>query len=230
MIGRPALASLLILLLAGPSWGNPDIVGTVGMSRAATVRGIALLPGSTVFSGDAIQVGPDGNVWLALADGGAVYVAGDSRILLSKADNRLQFELVQGSAAFRFSGHASEARLADAKIRPGGSGRASGILVVPDAKSAVIAAQEGELVLTTSHDGKTVTLHAGEAIEVALAPEQQQAPGPAPAKAALSGKQVLILSAVTAAVATAVALYRSKHDKNLTFNDKRNEVSPFRFP
>lgn len=228
MIGRQALAALLIIALAHPAWGNPEIVGTVGVSRAAAVRGIALLPGSTVFSGDAIRVGPDGNVRIALADGGAVYVDGDSQILLSKADNRLRFELVQGSAAFRFSGKASEARLADATIRPGGSGRASGVLVIRDAKSAMIAAQEGELVLTTSHDANAVTLHAGEGVELSLVPDEPQAPSPQPPKR--RRKRALIIWFVSAAVVTAVALPRNPNDNSLNFQDKRTEVSPFRFP
>lgn len=229
MVGRKALASLLVVVSVHPAWGSTDIVGTVGVSRAATLGRSTLLPGSTLFSGDAIEVAPRGNASIALAGRGTVYVAGDSKIVLSKAGNRVQFELIRGSAAFRFLANTLDARLADAAIRAGGSGPASGILTIRDPKSALLVAQEGELVLTTSHDANAVTLRAGEGLELSLVQDAAQSASPAPRKSAPI-KWVLITGAVSAAIVTAVALFRNQNDKNLTFQDKRNEVSPFRFP
>jgi len=229
MHGRGTLACLLVILSVHPAWGSPEIVSSVGMSRAATLGRSPVLPGSTLFSGDAIEVGPQGLASIALGGSGSVYVAADSKILLSKAGNRIQFELVRGTAAFRFPAKTLDARLADATIRAGGTGPASGILTMPNAHSARIAAQEGKLVLTTSHDANSVTLHAGEALELTLVQETPQAPSPGERKRKITPPiWVLIGGSIAAGIVTAVAL--ELNSQKLTAQEVRNEISPFRLP
>jgi hypothetical protein len=227
MEGRKALACLLVILSVQCAWGDTEIVGIVGISRAASLGRSPVLPGSTLFSGDAIEVGPQGIASIALAGSGSVYVAGDSKILLSKAGNRIQFELVRGTVAFRFPAKTLDARLADATIQAAGSGPASGILTMPNVRIARIAAQEGELLLTTSHDANGVTLHAGEALELALVPEAPNAPSTAARKT--FPVRVLIVGSIGAGIVTAVALALNRHQK-LSSQEVAREISPFRFP
>ena len=78
MFARQVLALLLVLLLAFPAWGDPNIVGSVASSQSATVRGTNLTPGSTIFSGDTIEVGAHGSAWITLPGGAQVQVAENS--------------------------------------------------------------------------------------------------------------------------------------------------------
>lgn len=229
MFARRALVLLLILLLACPAWSNPGIVGTAAASRAATVRGNALLPGSTIFSGDTIEVAAKGSASIAVNGGAQVRVGPGSQVRLSREKETALLEIGRGSAAFRVTQSTPfEARLADATIRGTGKEPAVGVVLMRDAKTALIAAEKGELVVSTAYEGKSVTLKEGEGVEVTLAPAPQGGGGTA--ATTLAGKWVAILGTVVVGAVLAVALIRSATDNGLTDPQKRNEVSPFRFP
>ncbi len=89
MAGR-GLALLLIALLAVPATTSPSTgalavatpIGTISQSDAANVGGAGALPGSTVFSGDSIEVGPRGSAWILMNGGGNVRLSPDSSVRL----------------------------------------------------------------------------------------------------------------------------------------------------
>ncbi len=175
MFARQALALLLVLLLAFPAWGDPNVVGSVASSEAATVRGTNLTPGSTIFSGDTIEVGAWGSAWITLTGGAQVQVAENSQVRLMKTTASIQLTVDRGGASFRtLEKSPVEARLGDATIRSADGLPAVGLINVRNAQSAVIAAEKGTLVVTTAHDFKTVTLREGEGAEVILAPESDK--------------------------------------------------------
>lgn len=229
MLARQALAALLIAILAFPAWSNPGIVGTAASSRSATVRGNALPPGSTVFNGDTIDVGNDGTLSIAVNGGAQVRVGPQSQVRLTRENDKAFFEIGRGSAAFRVPGSASfEARLADATIRSTGNGPAVGVILFRDAKNVLVAAEKGELVVSTAHDAKSVTLKEGEGVELALAPAPPPQAGTTTATT-LPGKWVAVMSVILGGALIAVAIYLNNRG-GLSDREKRDAVSPFRFP
>ncbi|MBI1750820.1 MAG: hypothetical protein HY234_05815 [Acidobacteria bacterium] len=247
MMARRGLAALLIALLAVPAGASPSTgsravatpIGTISQSDSVIVGGTGALAGTTVFSGDMIEVGPRGSAWILLNGGMQVRVSSESRVRLrglAGGTNRVELEMFSGAARFRTSETAPVmARLADATVRARGAKPAVGVVSVLSRKSAIIGAEMGELLVTTAHDGKSVTLREGEAVEVTLAEappagKPQPKGGGASGATGLTGVQVAILGGVIAAVAAAIAVKLAMDNKNLTDQQKKDAVSPFKFP
>lgn len=240
MMARRGLAALLIALLAVPAVASPantsragaSPIGTISQSDFAIIGGAGALAGTTVFSGDVLEVGPRGSAGILLHGGMQVRVSSESRVRLKElagVAKGVELEIFSGAARFRVSEASGVvARLADATVRARGGKPAVGVVSVLSKKSALIAAEKGELLVSTAHDAKSVTLREGEAVEVTLAEALPQ--GGATGARGLTGRQVAILGGVIAAVLTAIVLMRAFDNRNLTNQQKQDAVSPFKFP
>jgi ferric-dicitrate binding protein FerR (iron transport regulator) len=187
-----------------------------------------LLPGSTIFSGDTIQVGAKGTVSIAVTGGAQVRVGPESQVRLSQEKGKSLLEIGRGSASFRVSSDIPfEARLADATILGAGNGPAVGVVLMEGVSKALIAAEKGELTVRTAHDARTMTLKEGEGVEVSLVPDPQGGAGTG--ASTLSGKYVAIMAVVAISIVAAIAIWRGTTG-GLSDDEKRNAVSPFRFP
>ena len=236
MFSRQLLAVLLALVLAFPAWASPNIVGNVSSSESATVRGTNLTPGSTILSGDAIDVGARGSAQILLVGGAQLRMLEDSQVRVTRTTDVIQVSVQRGVASFRTAENSSvEALLADATIRSADGLPAVGIISVRSPQSAMIAAEKGTLLITTAHDSKSVTLHEGDAAEVTLVPEKakdrdkDKGRGAVPAGATSAARVVLIAIIVGGAI-TAAALLLGRGGTQLTTLQKCNSVSPFRCP
>ncbi|MCL4524557.1 MAG: FecR domain-containing protein [Acidobacteria bacterium] len=245
MMARRGLAVLLIALLAVPAAASPATgsravaipIGTISQSDAANVGGAGALPGTTVFSGDIVEVRPQGSASILLNGGMQVRVSSASRVQLRRLPggaNQVELEMFSGAALFRTSEAAPVVgRLADATVRAKGTKPAVGVISVLSRKKAVIAAEKGELLVSTSHDSKSVTLREGEAVDVTLsalpAAAMPQGGGTTGA-GTLTGKQVAVLGTVIAAVMTAIVVWLALDHRKLTDQEKQDAVSPFKFP
>jgi hypothetical protein len=231
---KQALTLLLTSVLAHPAWGNPNVVGNISTSKATAVRGTSVTPGSTIFSGDTIEVGPQGSAWIILTGGAQVQVDENSQVRLTKLTDRIQLTIDRGTASFRTVEQSPvEALLGDATIRSANSWPAVGIVSVRNAQSAMIAAQKGALLITTAHDSGSVTLREGETGEVTLIPEtdeeRKKKGGVIPAgslTAGMTAKVTVILVALT----TTIGFIRGHYDPSHTVTQNCNAVSPFRCP
>ena len=67
-IRRAALIILILLVLNGAR-AKPVPIGTVSSCKGAAIHGAALFPGTTIFSGDKIDVSAQGNAWIAMQGG-----------------------------------------------------------------------------------------------------------------------------------------------------------------
>lgn len=248
MMARNGLAALLVVFLAVPAGASPSTtprttvipIGAVSSGESTNIGGASAVAGTTVFSGDVIEVGPRGSAWLLLNGGTQVRIAPDSRVRLALAaskspastSNPIEIEVFSGTATFRTS-EASPvwARLADAIIRAKGARPAVGVVAVRGDNKAMVVAEKGELWVSTTHDAKSVTLREGEAVEATLVPAPPE-PGPQGSKSTpgLTGKQLAILGTTIAVIATIIWLKLSHDNKGLTDTQKRNMVSPFQFP
>jgi hypothetical protein len=240
MIARQLLASVLVGLLAAPAWcaTNP-VVGTAGPSQGATVRGAGLLPGTTLFSGDFVDVGSRGDAALSFGRGSMVRLSEETTLRLEKGDNRVAFELLRGRVAFRSSEQLPlEAHLADANIRSANGLAAVGVMAFRSPKVVVVLAERGSLLISTAHDAKSVSLREGESVEMRLDDQRDDkkddekdrkraagasAPG-------LSHGQWKAIAIITTGVALAVGLLIAEGELGLDDSQKRNLVSPFQFP
>lgn len=229
MMARQALSALLIALLAFPAWSSDaPVIGTVAATQSAQVRGNALAPGSTLFSGDVIQIGAEGSASIAGNNGVQIRLGPQSLARLSLENEKTLLEIGQGSASFRVeAGAPFEARLADASIRGAGRGPAVGVVLLRSPKTALVAAEKGELTVSTAHDGRMLSLKEGEGVEVSLVAQPQDS-GSTPRS--LSGKKIAILAVIAIGVITAVAFFQNTQGRGLSDQDKRDNVSPFRFP
>jgi hypothetical protein len=217
MLIRKALAILSVMLVALPGWAGPTAVGTVQSSADATLRGNSLVAGTSVFGGDTIEVGQQGNALIAFPSGSELVLSGNSRVEIvdGTGSQPIQFEVLGGQAKFRSAEKAPvTALLADATIRPKG---ASGVgfvnLLSPTA--AMIGAEKGDLLVSTAHDNGTMTIPAGNAVTVRIAQDQNSPTAIHKGKGRVILVGVLIVGAA-AGVAAGITLSESSHGKPLS--------------
>jgi hypothetical protein len=181
MILKRALAISVALLMAVPAWALPSAtVGTVTNSKDTTVRGVTVPPGTTVFDGDTLDVGAHGSAWIGLAGGADVFLASGSRVQVLRPSDagKIQVEISSGMARFRATAQSPmEAVLADAVIRPAGDSPVIGFVRMTSPTTALVGAERGDLVVTTEHDGTSITVHEGYAINATLAPDPDRTSG-----------------------------------------------------
>ncbi len=152
-------------------------------------------------------------------------VAENSRVRVSRASARTQFEVTRGGAIFRTSEQAPvEVRLAEVTVRAASGSSAIGLVAMLNAGSAAVKSEKGELVVTTDYDGKTVTLREGEVAEVKLEPADS--PSAPQGKEAQKHRavRVVLIGAGAALAATAIAIGVS--EPSLTEEQKKAAVSP----
>ncbi len=205
---RKVLAVLVVSLMAVPGWAGPSpAIGTVQGSNGAIVRGTNLVQGTTVYSGDQIEVGPHGNAWIALAKGGQVILSQGTLATLERGSSSAPVQLVveRGFAKFRSSlGSPVEGLLANATIRPS-SGSGVGYINVVNSGNAVIGAEKGSMVVTTPSGATTVP--EGMALTVRLADAQTQSSNAAASTGSSAGKgKIILVGALIVAGVTAAAV------------------------
>jgi len=228
MLGRRMLAIVLVCLIAVPVWGDTNLLGTTISANSTKLRGVPVIAGATVFSGDVFEVGTGGAAWLSLTDRTRLHIGPGTSAVLARSGEMVQFRLLRGSASFRtFEMNRFEVWLADARVRSLSSRPAVGIVAVLSPSKAAVIAERGALVVSTERDGKTVILREGEGVEVALAPAPAS-PAPPPPVAALTGVQIAIIGVAAAAVSIAAGAALSSAEPNLNQQQIQNAVSPFR--
>ncbi len=223
MVARQAIAVAVALLLAFPAWTDPTVVGSTIGSQQAHVRGAALTPGTTIFSGDVIEVSSNGQASLSLTGGAQVDIAAESQLRVTKDSHRVVLELGRGATAFRStSGAPVDAKIADATIRAAENSAAVGVVAWKSPTAGVIAAKSGQLLVTTAHDGRTVVLNEGEGIEFAYAPAAANDDDDD-----ISRAGIIILGGVIIGLATLAAILLNRNSRDLDQEDRCNPVSPF---
>ena len=98
MSKRSAACLCIFLLLAVSVRAKPVPIGTVSSCKAASVHGTSLVPGSTIFSGDAIDVGPGGSAWIAVPGGDQVRVFENSAVIFTSNEKSIEVTVTRGLA------------------------------------------------------------------------------------------------------------------------------------
>lgn len=89
----------IFLLLAISVAAKPTPIGTVSSCTAATIHGTSLVPGSTIFSGDAMDVDPGGSAWIAASGGAQVQVFENSTVSFSANGKSIDVTVTRGLAS-----------------------------------------------------------------------------------------------------------------------------------
>lgn len=232
MVGRRGVVAVLTFLLAFPAWSNPGVIGSATGAKSAKVRGAELAAGTTIFSGDTIEVGANGGAWISIAGGGVVHVAENSQVRLSQVSDAVQLELQRGGFSFRIQDKPLVGRLADATIRSADGSPAVGLVAMLSPTLAIVAAEKGELLVSAARTPRTVRLRERENVTLTLAPDPQDTTGFAGSQGLtnLTTAHVILIGTVAATVISLVALHINANEAGLSQQQKKEAVSPFRFP
>jgi hypothetical protein len=221
MLARKSLLLLLIAAMAFPGYGSPVAIGVVQGSTDSQVRGINLVPGTTLYSGDVVQVGSEGSTQISFGGSSELVLLQNSRAQVTQttAKSPVQIDMQDGFAKFRSSSTAPiVAMLGDATIRAA-NGNAVGAIKITGSDSALISAEKGSLVVTTAGDAASTTVPEGMALNVALAPD---APAGTTANSGTSKRKKLVAGLLIIGAAAGIGAA-------LALNEPTNEpsLSPF---
>lgn len=95
------LSVLLVLALVlgvAPMWGASAVIGSVAGSTNATIGGQALVPNTTLFSGDSLRVN-DGAAVVAMGMGSRVVFGRDTVASFERGPDEVTVVLGQGSVS-----------------------------------------------------------------------------------------------------------------------------------
>jgi hypothetical protein len=221
---RQSFTILIALLLAVPGWGASSAIGTVQESTEALIRGTSLVPGTTIFSDDRIAVGARGGATITLAGGGQIQLLENTAVQIRRASaaQGLQIAIDRGITRFRGTEQTPiEAVLADATIRTANGPAGGGYVSVVSPTSAVIGAEKGALLVTTEHDGSTITVPEGSAMTVRMAPEDDSKHTTVKKRRAAL---IIILGAIIVGGAAAAAIAANQSSRS----QDKGALSPFK--
>jgi hypothetical protein len=170
MQARRIIALLLVTLIAMPGYGNPAAVGIVQGSTSAMVRGANLVQGTTLYGGDVVEVGSNGNAQIAFSGASQLMVLENSRVqLLASAPKQpVTVNVEQGYAKFRSTAAAPVvAMLGDATVRTANADGV-GTVHITNSNSALISAVKGNLLVSTAGSPTVTTVPEGMALTVQM--------------------------------------------------------------
>lgn len=208
------LRVMLVVLLFGlvgsvPAWAGSAVVGSVAGSLNASVGGQALLPNSTIFSGDRLQV-KDGAAVVALDHGSRMAFGQDTQAGFVRDASGVAVVLESGNVSIYHPAAGNAVRVMVGKV-----------VVSPEKgyKSlAEVAMLNGIIVVTSkqgslnvNEDGKTVKLAEGKTLTIT--PKTARAPQTGASQKLAGGNTALEAAAVgaggVAAILAGVGLKRA---------------------
>lgn len=227
-LARQLTAVMVTALLASPMWGasgSASILGTIANSQFATVAGASLADGTNVYDGDVISTAERGGAWVMLPGGAGILLGQDSeaQIRRESATGPIIFDIAQGEVRFRSTDKTLvNGFLYDATISPVNSPTASGYVEFTSATSAIIGTENGNLLVTTSHDGASRLIPAGSMMEVHMVASQTQEEPNQNRTAKRRTGLIVLLGIVLIGTITVLAIVLNHHE--------RRHVSPSSFP
>lgn len=201
-----------------------------------------LRAGATLFSGDLLRIERSGSAVVAAPGQFTLNFGAGTWATLGRAGDGAPatVDLHSGRLSFHAqNGAALEILVSDAVIRGAGSAPAKALVALVSPERAMVGAESGEITVSTLHNERSVTLRAGDTVEVALvdkAPAAASAAAsaavPAPqatepvAKSA-SGKRTAMIGVIVAGGISALLLMASV---GLSRSEHMDLVSPFKLP
>jgi len=162
-----ALRLTLFMLVLGavsavPVLAGSAVIGSVAGSMNATIGGQSLLPNTTIFSGDSLQV-RDGVAVIAVGNSGRVICGRDTVASFLKEADRITVVLTQGGVSMLHPTDGAPVRVkaGDISITPASGFKTLGEVAMLDG-SIVVTAKEGSLQV--DNHGSTRNVAKGQTI------------------------------------------------------------------
>jgi hypothetical protein len=175
MSSRLRISLMLILLgmLASvPVFAGSAVVGSVAGSLNATVGGQALLPNTTVFSGDSLQV-KEGAAVVALDNGNRVVLGKETAASFLRNNDAVTVVLTEGNVSLFHPDNqtAVKVQAGGVTVEPASGFKTLGEVAMSNG-TVLVTAKDG--TLRVNENGKTVEVAKGKTI--ALQPKTARAP------------------------------------------------------
>lgn len=205
---------MLYLLLLGivgavPIFAGSAAIGTVAGSLNATVSGQALLPNSTVFNGDQLQV-KDGAAVIALMNGSRMTLGSETQAQFFKGTDGVTVALAKGNVSMFHPAKGSNLAVNAEKwaITPGAGYKTVGEVAMLNG-SVVVTTKEGSLHVV----GNGQTLDVAQGKTITLLPKNAAMPQAGTSQKLVNGNTGLEAAAVgaggIAAILAGVAMSRA---------------------
>lgn len=196
--------TLFLLLLgivgAAPIFAGSAAIGTVAGSLNASVSGQALLPNSTVFNGDQLQV-KDGAAVIALTNGSRMTLGKDTQVQFFKESSGVSVAMAKGNVSMYHPAKGSDLAVNVEKwsITPGQGYKTVGEVAMLNG-AVVVTAKEGSLHVVGN--GRTLDVAKGKTIT--LLPKNAAMPQTGTSQKLVGGNTALEGATLAAAGAGAV--------------------------
>lgn len=158
IIMRVSLLALLVGMVASvPALAGSAVIGSVAGSMNASVGGQALLPNTTLFSGDSVQV-RDGVAVVAVGNNGRMVFGRDTVASFLKDANEVTVLLSQGNVSVfhPIDGAAVRVKAGNVSVAPATGFKTLGEVAMLNG-SVVVTAKEGALKVDDHGTTKNVT-------------------------------------------------------------------------
>lgn len=194
--------SLFLLLLgivgAAPIFAGSAAIGTVAGSINATIGGQAILPNTTIFSGDHLQV-EDGAAVIALANGSRMSLGQNTEAqFLREEQGGVDVALAKGNVSMYHPAEGAhlQVNVEDWAITPGKGYKTVGEVAMLN-KAVLVTAKEGSLQV----EGNGQTIHVAQGKTITLMPKARAMPQAGTSQKLVSGGALSGAALVAAGVA-----------------------------
>ena len=200
---------LVVAATAIPAFGGSAVVGSVAGSMNATISGQVLIPNTTIFSGDSLQV-KDGAAVVAVGSGSRLVFGRETEASFLRDANEVTVLLGRGNVSLYRAAEGTGLRIkvGEVSILPAAGYKTLGEVALLGG-TIVVTAKEGKL--RVEGNGPAVEVVKGKTITLAHPARGPQGAGSG--SAGVSGSTALQIGAVaaggTAAVLSGVAMSRA---------------------
>jgi hypothetical protein len=208
---RVSLLVLLVALAASVSaFGGSAVVGSVAGSMNATIGGQALLPNTTIFSGDSLTV-KDGAAVVAVGPGSRLVFGRETVASFLRETGEVTVLLGQGNVSlYAAEGVGLRVKVGDVSVLPAAGFKTLGEVALLNG-TIVVTAKEGKL--RVEGNGPAVEVVKGKTLTVLARSPQGGAAGAGSGAARVSSYTALQVSSValgaTSAVLSGAAISRA---------------------
>ena len=210
-----ALFTLLIgVVAAAPALAGSAVIGSVAGSENATIGGQSLLPNTTVFSGDSVQV-RDGVAVIAVGNSNRVIFGHDTVASFLRESDEVTVLLSRGNVSMLHptEGTAVRVKAGPVSITPVAGFKTLGEIAMVNG-TIVITAKDGELQVADDH-GSTKNVMKGQTIVISPKTAQGKGGGGGWGNTGNSALEVATLGAAgVAAILAGVAVVRAGNATN----------------
>src|SRR5579862_1399477 len=167
--------SMILALGVAPSFAASAVIGSVAGGTNATIGGQALMPNTTLFSGDSLQV-KDGAAVVAMGMGSRMVFGRETLASFEKGTDDVTVTLAQGNVSMYHpvNGTAMRVKIGDVSVLVEKGYKTLGEVAMVNG-AVVVTAKEG--VLRVQGPDRTMELTKGKTIEIAPKAAGSPAPG-----------------------------------------------------